>query len=92
MFHGIGHFKCNPVSIEMQEGSTPIRKPAIKVPLALHKEFKQEIDSLVKTGIITEVTPEMFTPEWLSSFVIVKKPNGNLRVCFDPTDLKKHII
>ena len=92
LFQGIGHFKCNSISIEMQEGSTPIRKPARKVPLALQEKFKQEIDLMVKAGILTEVTPEMPTPEWLNSFVIVKKPNGNLRVCLDPTDLNKHII
>ena len=34
----------------------------------------------------------MPTPEWLNSFVIVKKPNGNLRVCVDHADLNKHII
>ena len=73
----------------MQEGSTSIRKPARKVPLALCEKFKQE---MVKAGILTEVTPEMSTPEWLNSFVIVKKLNGNLRVCLDPTDLNKHII
>ena len=92
LFQGIGHFKCNPISIEMQEGSTPVRKPARKVHLTLHEKFKQEIDLMVKAGILTEVTPEMSTPEWLNSFVIVKKPNGNLRVCLDPTDLNKHII
>ena len=47
---------------------------------------------MVKAGILTEVTPEMSTPEWLNSFVIMKKPNSNLRVCLDPTDLNKHII
>ena len=47
---------------------------------------------MVKAGILTEVTPEMSTPEWLNSFVIMKKPNGNPRVCLDPTDLNKHII
>ena len=92
LFRGIGHFKCNPISIEMQEGSTPVRKPARKVPLALHKKFKQEIDLMVKAGILTEVTPEMSAPEWLNSFVIVKQPNGNLSICLDPTDLNKHII
>ena len=92
LFQGIGHFKCNPISIEMQEGSTPVRKPARKVPSALHEKFQQEIDSMVKAGILTEVTPEMSTPEWLNSFMIVKKPNGNLRVCLDSTDLNKHII
>ena len=45
---------------------------------------------MVKAGILTEVTPEMSTPEWLNSFVIVKKPNGNLRVCLDPMDLNTH--
>ena len=92
LFQGVGHFKCNPISIDMQEGSTPVRKPARKVPLALREKFKQEIDSMVKAGILTEVTPEMSTPEWLNSFVIVRKPNGYLRVCLDATDLNKHII
>ena len=27
LFQGIGHFKCYPISTEMQEGSTPVRKP-----------------------------------------------------------------
>ena len=92
LFQGIGHFKCNPVSIEMQEGSTPVRKPARNVPLAFCKKFKQEIDSMVKAGILAKVTPEMSMPEWLNSFVIMKKPNGNLRVCLDPTNLNKYII
>ena len=48
LFQGIGHFKCTPISIEMQEGPIPVQKPARKVPLALHKKFKQEIDSMVK--------------------------------------------
>ena len=56
------------------------------------KSLQQEIDLMVKAGILTEVTNEMSTPEWLKSFVIMKKPNGNLRVCLDPTDLNKHII
>ena len=90
LFQGIGHFKCNLISVEMQEGSTPIRKPARKVPLALCEKF--EIDLMVKAGILSKVTPEMSTLEWLNSFVIVKKPNGNLRVCIDPTDLSNHII
>ena len=30
--------------------------------------------------------------EWLNSFVCVKKPNGKLRLCLDPTHLNKWII
>ena len=63
LFQGIGCFKCQPVSIEMKEGSIPIRKPARKVPLALREKFKQEIDLMVKAGILMGVTPEMSMPE-----------------------------
>ena len=47
---------------------------------------------MIKAVILTEVTPEMSILKWLNSSMIVKKPNGNLRVCLDPTDLNKHII
>ena len=63
----------------MQEGSTPVRKRDRKVPLALREKFKQEIDLMVKAGILTEVTLEMPTPEWLNSFVIVKNQTAILK-------------
>ena len=31
-------------------------------------------------------------PEWLNSFVVVKKPNGKLHICLDPTDLNPYIV
>ena len=34
LFQGIGHFKCTPISKEMQEESIPVQKPARKVSLA----------------------------------------------------------
>ena len=71
----------------MQSDAEPIRKAPRKVPSALEDKFSAEIQSMVKQGILTEVTQSMETPEWLNLFVIVKKPNGNLSVCLDPTDL-----
>ena len=34
----------------------------------------------------------IISPEWLNSFVIVKKSNGSLRICLDLIDLNKDII
>ena len=91
LFTGIGHFKCDPVKIEMKPDAEPVRKAPRRVPLALKEKFTKEIH-MVDSGILTRVTPGVATAEWLNSFVIVKKPNGNLRVCLDPTDLNKSII
>ena len=73
----------------MKPDAEPVRKVPRRVPLALEEKFTKAIQSMVDSGILTKLTQGMPTPEWLNSFVIVKKPNGNLRVCLDPTDLTK---
>ena len=92
LFSGIGRFECAPVSIEMKSDVEPIQKAARRVPLALKDKFSKEIQSMVDAGILTKLTPEMPAPQWLNSFVVVKKPNGNLCACLDLTDLNKSII
>ena len=47
--------------------------------------------TMVKDGILTKLDKNQAT-EWLNSFVVVRKPSGNLRICLDPTDLNPHII
>ena len=76
----------------MKPDAEPVRKAPRRVPLALKEKFTKEIQSMVDSGILTKLTPGIPIPGWLNSFVIVKKPNGNLRVCLDPTDLSKSII
>ena len=92
LFSGIGHFKCRPVHITMRQGSVPIQKPPRRVPIAMKEKFKQELDSMEAQGIISKYDGRDISPEWLSSFVIVKKSNGSLCICLDPTDLNKEII
>ena len=53
-------------------------------PIAMKDKFKQELDSMESQGCDV-------SPEWLNSFVIVKKPSGALCICLDPTDLNKEI-
>ena len=58
------------------------------MPLAYKNELKLKLDSMEKDGIISKVTEPT---DWVSSMVVVKKPNGKLRICLDPTDLNKAI-
>ena len=76
----------------MQSDAEPVRKAPRKVTLALKDKFSAEIQLMVQQGILTEVTQSMETTEWLNTFLIVKKPNSNLCLCLDPTDLNKHMI
>ena len=59
----------------------------------IKEQFKNELDNMVSQGILTKLNyANKNAPEWLNSFVVVKKPNGTLRICLDPTDLNPHIV
>ena len=71
----------------------PTVKPATharrKVPIESKEAIDKELDYLIEEEIITEqVEP---TP-WVSSVTFQRKPNGEVRVCLDPSNLNKAII
>ena len=71
----------------------PTVKPATharrKVPIESKEAIDRELDYLIEEEIITEqVEP---TP-WVSSVTFPMKPNKEVRVCLDPSNLNKAII
>ena len=77
----------------MKDDAQMVQKPPRKVPLAMKRPFKEELDRMEKAGIISKYDSISGpAPEWLNSFVTVRKPNGSLRICLDLTDLNKHIV
>ena len=91
LFTGIGYFMCAPTEIKLKDNAVPVQKPLRRIPVAMRDVFQEEINSIVKAGILTKLDKNQAT-EWLNSFVVVRKPSGKLRVCLDPTDLNPHII
>ena len=79
------------ISIKLHDGAIPHTEPIRHVPHAMQQTLKDELDKLVKEGILHEV--DISEPiEWLNSFVCVKKTNRKIRLCLDPTHLNKWII
>lgn len=79
---------CMPgkVRFEVEPGAKPVRVPIRNVPLALQKPLQQELKEMVMAGVITPVTEPT---DWLHGLVIVKKPDGTIRICIDPRPLNK---
>ena len=91
LFTGIGHFKCSRAEIKFKDNAVPVQKPLRRITVAMRDEFQEEINSMVKAGILTKLDKNQAT-EWFNSFVVVREPSGKLRVCLDPRDLNSHII
>ena len=90
LFEGIGCMDGE-ISIKLKEGAIPDVEPIRCVLHAMQEPFKMELDKLCKEGILHKI--DISEPvEWLNSFVCVKKPNGKIRLCLDPTHLNKSII
>ena len=71
----------------------PTVKPATharrKVPIESKEAIDKELDYLIEEEIIMEqVEPTL----WVSSVTFPRKPNGEVRVCLDPSNLNKAII
>ena len=96
-FEGIGRFPGDPYKFHLKPDHKPARHAPRKVPVHLETAFKEEIDSLVRQGILEEVKEHA---DWVNSYVIVEKDTGNhhspnhtvkkkLRICLDPRDLNE---
>ena len=73
-FEGIGHFPGDLYKFHLKPDYKPARHAPRKVPVHLETAFKEEIDSLVKQGILEEVKEHT---DWVNSYVIVEKDTGN---------------
>ena len=90
LFQGIGLMKGE-ITIKLKEGAIPHVEPVRRVPYVMQEPLKAELDKLVKEKILHKL--DISEPiEWLNSFVYIKKANGKIRLCLDPTHLNKWII
>ena len=96
-FESIGCFPGDLYKFHLKPDHKPARHAPRKVPIHLEAAFKEEIESLVKQGILEEVKEHT---DWVNCYVIVEKDTGNhhspnytiqkkLRICLDPRDLNE---
>lgn len=73
VFQKNGIVKCRPYKINVDPTANPSIAVARKVPLAIKGKLKEELENMVKNGILTPVDEPT---EWVHPIVIVNKPDG----------------
>jgi hypothetical protein len=87
VFTGLGCLDGE-VNIKLKENAKPVVHPPQNLPVAIREKVKDELENMVKQGVLARVTEPT---EWVSSMVAVVKPSGKLRVCLDPRDVNPSI-
>ena len=88
VFSGLGKLKGVVHQIQLKEGARPVIQPPRRVPVALRKPLREELDRMVNLDVIEKIEGPT---DWVNSLVIVMKKNKKLRICLDPSDLNKAI-
>ena len=93
VFEGIGKFPGKPYEIWLDPKVLPKQTPCRPVPIHLKDTFKQEINKMLKAGVLKPV--QEATP-WINSFVLIegtdKEGQPKLCICLDLTNLNRAII
>lgn len=67
----------------------PVVHAPTAIPVAIREEVKKELTNCVQCGIITKVSDPT---KWVNSMICVRKKNGRVRICIDPSDVNKAIM
>jgi len=89
-FQGLGEFKMEH-DIVTRSGAVPVVKPARRVPTSIQPKLEAHLKELEAKGVIEKVNV-VDEETWVSNLVTVEKPNNELRVCLDPTEVNKEIV
>ena len=83
----LGTYKGQKVRLELKPGVTPHSQRPYPVPYKHKDVFKQELDRLVKIGILSKTGPS----KWLAPTFLIPKKDGRVRWISDFRELNKCI-
>ncbi|XP_061196632.1 uncharacterized protein K02A2.6-like [Saccostrea echinata] len=75
----LGRLRDISARIKVEESATPKFCKARVVPYSLRSKVDQELDRLIKTGILSKVEHS----EWATPIVSIPKKDGTVRICGD---------
>ena len=88
-FDGIGCVKNVEVEVQMRSDATPVCHPPSRVPLHLRESVMEELNELLRCGIIEQVQQPS---AWVSRMVVVPKAAGGVRICQDLRDVNCFVV
>ena len=86
LFDGVGTIKNAVIHLDVKPDAVPIVCSPRRVPDALKRSFKVELDRMESMKVIRKLDINKAS-DWVHAFVLVVKPNGKLCVCLDPCTL-----
>ena len=88
LFEGGGTVVNVQVHLDVNPEVEPVVRAPRKILHSMMEPLKAELEHVVKLGVIRKLHINEAT-DWVHNLVLVRKPNGKLRVCLDPHTINK---
>ena len=88
LLEGIGTIKDAIVKLDINDTIIPVVQAPMKIPQVMVEPLKQEIEWMNNLGIIKKLNINEAT-DLCHNLILVRKPNGKLRVCLDLRTINK---
>ena len=82
LFSGVGTIKNTMVHLDVKPGAIPVVCSPHCVPHAVQPKPKEELDRMLKLGVIRKLDINEAS-DWVHALVIIFKPNAKLGVCLE---------
>lgn len=80
----------SPMKIHLKSDAQPYAITAARqIAFSLRDQVKKELQDMTAKGIIEKLEDE--ASDWCHPMVVVRKPNGRIRICVDYTKLNKYV-
>lgn len=76
---GLGLVRNHTHKVKLRHNVSPVQARLRRLPMTLRDQVSEEIFKLEREGVIERVDAS----EWVSPIVVVKKQDGNIRMCID---------
>ena len=88
LFEGVGTMENVQVHLDINPEIEPVVQAPRKILHSMMEPLKAEVDHMLKLGVIQKLHINKAT-DGVHNLVLVRKPNGKLRVCLDPCTINK---
>ena len=72
----------------LNPSAIPVTQKLRRIPLALQEEVITELNRMIADGVLEKID----SSPYVSNIVVVRKPNGKVRICCDLSDANKAVI
>lgn len=87
VFNGLGKIAMKH-EIKLVPNHNPVVSAAARLPFKLQEKVYKKLDEMVADGVLLRISERT---EWVSRIIVTTKPDGDIRICIDLSQLKKAV-